>query len=79
MFKFLHDSNGEQSSKRIFTLILMTLWVIYFFANLFYGKVLRETFEDQLFYLILVFYLGVLAEKAMPWLMKKKTPDGGAN
>lgn len=74
-FTFLNDANGDQSSKRLFTLILMALWVIYFFANLFWKYTLRDTFEDQLFYMMLVFYLGVLAEKAMPWLMKKKTNE----
>ena len=71
-FTFLNGIDGEQSSKRLFTLILMVLWVVYFFANLFWGYVLRDTFEDQLFYLILVMYLGVLAEKALPYLLKKK-------
>jgi len=62
MFKFLNGPNQEQSSKRLFTLVLMILWVIYFFSNLYGGYVLRETFEDQLFYMILVFYVGIAIE-----------------
>lgn len=62
MFKFLNGPNGEQSSKRLFTLVLMLLWIIYFFSNLYGGYVLRATFEDQLFYMILVFYVGIAVE-----------------
>ncbi len=60
--KFLIGPNGEQSSKRVFTLVLMLLWVIYFFANLFGRFTLKDTFEDQLFYMILVFYAGIAVE-----------------
>lgn len=73
MFKFLNAPNGEQSSKRLFTLILMVLWVIYFFSNLYGGYVLRSTFEDQLFYLILVFYAGITLEGWKDVFKKDKT------
>lgn len=62
MIEFLSGPNGEQSSKRLFTLVLMILWIIYFFSNLYGGYVLRATFEDQLFYMILVFYVGIAVE-----------------
>lgn len=71
-FNFLNGSDGDQSSKRLFTFILIILWVIYFFANLFFKYDLKQSFEDNLFYMVLVMYLGVLAEKALPWLMKSK-------
>lgn len=71
-FTFLNGIGGEQSSKRLFTFILIILWVIYFFSNLFFKYELKQSFEDNLFYMVLVMYLGVLAEKALPWLMKRK-------
>lgn len=74
-FNFLNGSDGDQSSKRLFTFILIILWVIYFFANLFFKYDLKQSFEDNLFYMVLVMYLGVLAEKALPWLMKRKDTE----
>lgn len=68
---FLNGVDGDQSSKRVFTLILMILWIIYFFANLFWGKVLKQSFEENLFYLIVFFYAGITIEKAMNWFGKK--------
>lgn len=76
MFKFLTGPNGEQSSKRLFTLVLMTLWVIYFFSNLYGGYALKDTFEDQLFYMILVFYVGIAVESWKEvFKSKPKLPD----
>lgn len=72
MKEFLTGPNGEQSSKRLFTLILMFLWVVYFFSNLYWKFILRDTFEDQLFYMILVFYVGISWEN---WLSRRKPAD----
>lgn len=48
-FNFLNGADGDQSSKRLFTFILIILWVIYFFANLFFKYDLKQSFEDNLF------------------------------
>ncbi len=61
-FSFLNDENGDQSSKRLFTLILMMLWVVYFFSNLYYGKSLKDSLEEYLFYMLIVAYGGVALE-----------------
>lgn len=61
-FQFLNGPDGEQSSKRLFSFILVLLYVILFFANLFWGKALKASVEDNLFYLILVMYAGVSLE-----------------
>lgn len=73
-FNFFNGADGEQSSKRLFTFIIILLWVVYFFSNLYFGKVLKDSIEENLFYMVLVMYLGVAAEKAMPFLFKKKEP-----
>jgi hypothetical protein len=62
IFNFLQGPDGEQSSKRVFTFIMMVLWVVYFFANLFGGYVLKETLEEYLFYIVIITYGGVAAE-----------------
>jgi len=61
-FDFLNGINGEQSSKRLFTLILIVLFVTYFFSNLYWGFELKQTLEDNLFYLIMIFFAGVFLE-----------------
>lgn len=74
-FNFLNGTDGDQSSKRLFTLILMIVWVVYFFANLFYGKQLKPSIEENLFYMIIVFYGGVALEKALARLFGKKEAE----
>lgn len=69
----LQGTDGGQSSKRLFTFVLMVLWVVYFFSNLYGGYVLKDTFEDQLFYMILIFYAGIALEG---WRDVFKKKDG---
>jgi len=64
-FKFLNGSNGDQSSKRLVLFIVTSLWVIYFFANLFWGRQLKQTLEDNLLYMVVTFFIGVAAEKVV--------------
>lgn len=71
-FNFLNGTDGDQSSKRLFTLIIILLWVVYFFANLFYGKSLKDSIEENLFYMVIVMYGGVAMEKALSKLFNKK-------
>jgi hypothetical protein len=63
---FFTGVDGEKSSKRLFLLILMLCFSTYFFANLFFGKVLKESLEDNLFYLIIVMFVGIAAERWKP-------------
>lgn len=69
---FLTGMEGDNSSKRLFTLIIMILWVVYFIANLFFGKELKPSIEENLFYLTIVLYGGVMMEKALANLFAKK-------
>lgn len=72
-FNFLNGEDGEQSSKRLFTFILIFLWVIYFFANLFWGRVLKETLEEYLFYLIVITFFGVAIEGWKQFFITRKS------
>jgi hypothetical protein len=69
------SSGTNRSSKRLFTLIIMLLWCVYFFANLFAGKELKQSFEDNLFYLILFMYAGIAAERLMSGKKKYDVPS----
>jgi hypothetical protein len=74
-FNFLNGTDGDQSSKRLFTFIIIIMWVVYFIANLFYGKVLKDSIEENLFYMTIVFYGGVAMEKALSKLFNKKDAE----
>ena len=63
MLKEYLSGNGEASSKRLFLFLLVCLYIVYFFANLFFHLQLKQTIEDNLFYLIIVMFLGVGLEK----------------
>lgn len=63
MMKFLKGTDGKESNKRVINTVICTLWVIYFFANLFWGKTLKETLEEYLFYMFVVAYGGVALER----------------
>jgi hypothetical protein len=68
---FFLGSNGDMSSKRLFMFILIVLFVTYFFANLFFGRVLKESIEENLFYLLCVTFIGVAGEQAWRAFGKK--------
>lgn len=63
MLKEFLSGGGEASSKRLCLFIFVWLYVIYFFANLFFGFTLKQTIEDTLFYLIIGTFTGVGLEK----------------
>jgi hypothetical protein len=63
MLKEYLSGGGEASSKRLFLLVLICLYAIYFLANLFFGFVLKPSIEDAHFYLIIYFFIGVGLEK----------------
>jgi len=63
MLKEYLSGNGEASSKRLFLFLLVCLYIIYFFANLFLHLQLKQSIEDNLFYLIVVMFVGVGLEK----------------
>lgn len=64
-FNFLNGSEGEQSSKRLFSFILVILFALVVVMNLFFGKALIPSLQDELMYLLMFFYTGVAAEKAL--------------
>lgn len=63
---FFVGSDGDMSSKRLFLFILIILFCTYFFANLFFGKALKDSLEENLFYLIIVMFVGVAGEQWRP-------------
>lgn len=63
MLKEFLSGNGEASSKRLFLFLLVCLYIIYFITNLFFHLQLKQSIEDNLFYLIIVMFLGVGLEK----------------
>jgi hypothetical protein len=64
-FNFLNGYDGEQSSKRLFSFILVILFAIVVITNLFFGKSLIPSLQDELMYLLMFFYVGVAGEKAL--------------
>lgn len=68
----LSSAQGNMSSKRLMSLVLVILFVIYFFVNLFTGRILKQSLEDYLFYLLVIMYVGVTAEG---WKPKDKVMD----
>lgn len=68
----LSGVGGGMSSKRVFNFILIILFCIYFFVNLFTGRILKPSLEDYLFYLIVIMFVGVTAEG---WKPKDKNVD----
>jgi hypothetical protein len=70
--EFFKGTTGDASSKRLFTCVFVTLFVVYFFANLFFHKELKSTIEDYLFYLVIFTFTGVTFEKPINSLTKKQ-------
>lgn len=71
---FFIGTGGGKSSKRLFLFILIILFCVYFFANLFAGKVLKDSLEENLFYLIIVMFVGVAGEPAFKKSTKPTEP-----
>lgn len=62
MIKFLNGPNGEQSSKRLFCCALMVFYIMMLTVNLFTGRKLDPTLQEQLFYMILAFVFAITLE-----------------
>jgi hypothetical protein len=77
-FTFL-ENEGEQSSKRLFSFILVCLFTIVVLTNLFTGKALVPALQDELMYLMMFFYVGVAGEKAINRIGNKKTVNDKEN
>lgn len=74
--EFFAGKDGDMSSKRLFCFILIALFCIYFVANLFWGRVLKDSLEENLFYLIIITFAGVTSER-ISWKGKQGTVDPG--
>lgn len=71
-FDFLNGATGEQSSKRLFTFILIVLFVTVILSNLYWGFKLDDTLEQYLFYMILFTFAGVALEGWKSVFMARK-------
>lgn len=63
------EHEGLASSKRLIAFISFSLLTIYFFANLFFDLVLKDSLEDTLFYIV----LGGLSLTTGETIMKGKS------
>lgn len=72
-FDFLNNEHGEQSSKRLFTFLLVIQNLVYFNVNLFSGLSMKQSVEDNLFWLTVTLVLGVASEPAWTNMFSKKT------
>jgi hypothetical protein len=73
--QFFLGTAGDMSSKRLFLFILIVLFCVYFFANLFFGKMLKDSLEENLFYLIIVMFVGVAGEPLTKRKKEEAKPD----
>jgi hypothetical protein len=60
---FFTGVDGEKSSKRFFLFVLMICFVTYFMANLFGKYEIKESLEDNTFFLIIYMYTGITVER----------------
>jgi hypothetical protein len=67
------DKDGSISSKRFVMFTLVLSFVVIIFVNLFTGKALKATLEDQLFYLVIYVLISIFGEN-MAEIFKKKPP-----
>ena len=73
MSKFLKDSSGNNSSKRLITLLAFVLVAIGFICNLFWDLTIAEFMYSSIMYIVIA-GLGIVgAERFAP---KKKDDDG---
>jgi hypothetical protein len=67
------DKDGSISSKRFVMFTLVLSFVVIIFVNLFTGKSLKDTLEDQLFYLVIYVLISIFGEN-MAEIFQKKPP-----
>ena len=67
------DKDGSISSKRFVMFLLVLSYVTIIFVNLFTGKSLKDTIEEQLFYLI-IYVLATVFGEGIAEIFKKKPP-----
>lgn len=75
--QFFLGADGDASSKRLLLFLLVIFLLVYMCVNLFYGKELRTSLEEFLFYTIWGFFFGVAADR---WRNNNKstgTEQGG--
>jgi len=73
MSRFLKDSSGNNSSKRLITLLAFALVAIGFICNLFWDLTIEEFMYSSIMYIVIA-GLGIVgAERFAP---KKKDNDG---
>lgn len=77
MKEFLTGPNGEQSSKRLFTGVLMIIYSMVLVVNLFTAKKLDDVLQQQLFYMILTFY-GLIAVEGWKGFARTSKPNDEA-
>ena len=65
------DKDGSISSKRFVMFALVLSFVIIMFVNLFTGKSLKDTLEEQLFYLV-IYVLATIFGEGIADIFKKK-------
>lgn len=73
---FFLGPDGDMSSKRLLTFLLVLFLLVYMCVNLFYGRVLRASLEEFLFYTIWGFFFGVAADR---WRGNKTTNNNQAS
>jgi hypothetical protein len=60
---FFLGPDGDTSSKRLFLFLFVLLAALYIVVNLFWGKELKASVEEYLFYTIWGFFFGVAADR----------------
>lgn len=68
----LTDKDGSPSSKRVILFLLICVFVICVFVNLFMGKSLSATLAEQLFYLVIYALASVFGENITQLFKGKK-------
>ncbi len=70
----LSGTDGGLSSKRVIMFLLVIVFIIVCFVNLFQGKALSSTLSDQLFYLVIYSLAAVFGEQITSIFNKPKDP-----
>jgi len=60
---FFLGPDGDTSSKRLFLFLFVLLAVLYIVVNLFWGKELKASVEEYLFWTIWGFFFGVASDR----------------